>query len=79
MLNQLNIMEVLKMILQKWLIEKQLIWQLHLCHPIMKLLVSINQSSYLIYSIFSTDLNSKETSIYHIEEAMFADNHVLVE
>ena len=30
------------------------------------LLASINQSSYLIYPMFSTDLNSKETSIYEI-------------
>ena len=37
-----------------------------LCHPIRKLLVSIDQSSYLIYSMFSADLNSKEISIYGI-------------
>ena len=33
---------------------------------IRELLVSINQSYYLIYSMFSTDLNSKETSVYQI-------------
>ena len=58
------------------------------CHPIRKLLVPINQSSYL----FSTDLNSKETSIYEITSRrlrsqiliffssfIFKDNHVSVD
>ena len=38
---------------------------LSLCHTTRKLQVSINQSSYFIYSIFSANLNSKETSIYY--------------
>ena len=38
-----------------------------LCHPVRKLLVSINQSSYLIYPAYlSAHLNSKETNLYEI-------------
>ena len=64
-----------------------------LCQPIRKLKVSIDQSSYLIYSVFSTDLNSKETSIYEttlrrlrsqiiffcFSSFIFKNSHVLVE
>ena len=64
-----------------------------LCHPIRTLLVSINQSFYLIYTMFSTDLNFIEISIYEIISRrissqiviflffcfIFKDNNVLVE
>ena len=39
---------------------------MYLCHPIRELLDLIDQSSYLIYSMFLADLNSKETSLYEI-------------
>ena len=72
MLNQLNvIMEILLayyLLFYKsdWLKNNYFDIQLFLCHPIRELLVSVNQSYYLIYSMFSTDPNSKETSVYQI-------------
>ena len=41
--------------------------QLYLHHPIIKLLVSINQSSYLIYFCYNFFDRDKETNIYEIK------------
>ena len=64
--------------------------QLFLCHPVRKLLVSINQSPHLIYSVYNIFSRSKvsrnikemtfaDLDLFSFSSFIFKENHVLVE